>query len=243
MKEYDTLREEILARSRVRFELLGFLAVAAGIFADGQRGVWLSTVVAVSTVVVAFATWFGFGREIKRIAHQLQKIEGKVNRLVQGDDGVADDVLMWETIQAARWHRPATGCDLKATSPDMPYWTPEQGGSMSDKFKSVGALIVTLSTFGLTVWWLVLIAQRLGQTPTVDAKGNVTLDTYQRAKDILLVVLPLFSAACAYWVGSAGTAKAKEGEQIARDQLTAVVDVSAADVLATAKSKHPEAFK
>ena len=117
-----------------------------------------------------------------------------------------------------------------------------EGSDVNDKIKAAGVAIVSVATFALTVWWLVLVAQRLGVKAEVDASGNVTLDTYQRAKDILLVVFPLFSAALAFWVGNSGTTDAKKQEKVAKAQLTAVLDSSPPNILATAKQNHPDAF-
>jgi hypothetical protein len=72
--------------------------------------------------------------------------------------------------------------------------------------------------------------------------GAVVLDQWSRAEDILLVVLPLFTATLAYWVGVQGTTEAKKEAQGAKQQLNAVLDQSPVDVLKKAKAAHPEAF-
>ena len=110
-----------------------------------------------------------------------------------------------------------------------------------DKIKSVGAILVTLIAGGLAVWWLALVAQRLGVRPIVE-NGNVILDEFQRSKDILLVVMPLFSAAVAYWVGSREAKEAKEEASASKEQLVAVLDQGPADLLRRAKTAYPEAF-
>lgn len=111
-----------------------------------------------------------------------------------------------------------------------------------ERLKSIGAIIATLFTAGILVWWLIIVAQRIGLKPEVDASGNVVLDQYGRAKDMLLVVLPLFSAALAFWVGSQGTTEAKKEAEGAKEQLEAVIDQSPEGVLERAKSAHPGAF-
>ena len=114
-----------------------------------------------------------------------------------------------------------------------------------DRFKAYGAAAVTLLTGGLVVWWLVIVAQRIGVKPEVE-NGNVVLDEWSRAKDILLVVLPLFSASIAYWVGAQVGAKetneAKSEAAGAKDKLEAVLDASPQGTLESAKEAHPEAF-
>jgi hypothetical protein len=113
---------------------------------------------------------------------------------------------------------------------------------MTEKIKSLGAALVTLVTAALTIWWLYEVASRLGVAPTKDDAGNIVLDEFQRAKDILIVVLPLFSAALAYWVGSQGTTAAKEEAASAKGKLDAVLDASPEGILKKAKDLHPTAF-
>jgi hypothetical protein len=107
--------------------------------------------------------------------------------------------------------------------------------------KAVGAIVASVFAGAILVWWLVIVANRIGVKPTVE-NGNVTLDEYQRAKDILLVVFPLFSASLAYWVGSSGTRDAKQEATDAKKQLNAVVDASPEGVLDKARQLHPDAF-
>ncbi|MEX0666096.1 MAG: hypothetical protein WD598_15200 [Acidimicrobiia bacterium] len=107
--------------------------------------------------------------------------------------------------------------------------------------KSVGALIATVVTAGILIWWLVIVADRIGVKPEV-VDGKVVLDEWARAKDILLVVLPLFSAALAFWVGNQGTADAKKDAEGAKKQLDAVIDASPEGVLKKAMADHPESF-
>lgn len=110
-----------------------------------------------------------------------------------------------------------------------------------EKVKGVGAIVITLLTGAVTIWWLALVAQRLGVRPVVE-NGSVVLDEFQRTKDILLVVLPLFSAAVAYWVGSREAKDAKEEAATTKEQLTAVLDQGEANLLKRAKETYPEAF-
>ena len=113
---------------------------------------------------------------------------------------------------------------------------------MADRIRAVGAVIVSVFTAVLAAWWLWIVYSRLGTDAAVDDSGVVIKDEFQRAKDILLVVLPLFSAALAYFVGSQGTAGAKEEAATAKTQLDAVLDSSPEGILKTAKLQHPEAF-
>ena len=111
-----------------------------------------------------------------------------------------------------------------------------------DKVKALGAAIATLITAGIVIWWLILAANRLGTKPVVE-NGSVSLDEWGRARDILTVVLPLFSATLAYWVGSQGASEAKKDAAASAAKLNAVVDSGPEGILAKAKHQHPEAFR
>jgi hypothetical protein len=111
-----------------------------------------------------------------------------------------------------------------------------------EKIKAVGALVATLLTGAIVIWWLVIVASKIGVKPVVE-NGNVVLDEWERSKDILIIVLPLFSAALAFWVGGQGEAAAKQEAEGAKQQLEAVIDVSPEGILKKAKSEHPEAFE
>ncbi len=113
---------------------------------------------------------------------------------------------------------------------------------MSDRIKSAGAIVVSAVTALVAVWWLYEVAMRLGVPPTKDPEGNIVMDEFQRAKDILIIVLPLFSASIAYWVGSSGTEAAKKEATDSKKKLDAVLDASPQGILAKAKAAHPEAF-
>jgi hypothetical protein len=114
---------------------------------------------------------------------------------------------------------------------------------MQENAKSAGAFLITALTAAIAIWWLYEVAIRLGIPPTLDEAGNITLDQFQRAKDILIVVLPFFSGVIAYWVGSSGTSAAKEEAKDSKDKLDAVIDASPEGILKKAKEMHPTAFK
>ncbi len=85
---------------------------------------------------------------------------------------------------------------------------------MTEKLKGWGAIVVSVLTFGVLAWWLVVVATHIGDSPVV-VDGAVALDTFQRSKDILLVVLPLATTAVGYWLGNQGADKAEESAQAA----------------------------
>jgi hypothetical protein len=103
--------------------------------------------------------------------------------------------------------------------------------------------IFTVAILLAAAWWLYVVASKLGKAPTKDAQGNV-VDEYQRAKDVLLVVLPLVTTAIGYWFGAQGKEKAEEKASQANDQSRAIAAVSGdPDILAKARAKYPSAFR
>lgn len=102
LREYDTLRTEILARVRNRFELLGFLAVVATVVAssdiDSNARVWVAGLAAATALTV----WAWFAGGIKRCAKRILVIEERVNSLMEDDS-----LLAWETMQprGSWWRR------------------------------------------------------------------------------------------------------------------------------------------
>lgn len=109
---------------------------------------------------------------------------------------------------------------------------------------------LTLLLFAVVVWWLAIVAGRLGDGPVTDAKGNVVLDEFARTKDVLLVVLPLLTTALGYWFGAAGkdkadadAAKAQSDANNVHKKLQGVLDSSTdTGLLDRAREKFPEAF-
>ena len=73
-------------------------------------------------------------------------------------------------------------------------------------------------------------------------EGNV-VDQYQRAKDILLVVLSLVSTTFGYWFGVHGKERAEDRADKAQTKLNAVVSNAPPEALEQARQKYPEAFR
>lgn len=109
--------------------------------------------------------------------------------------------------------------------------------------------VLTGVLFLMTTYWLLEVAGQISTFPTRDNEGHV-LDTYQRAKDVLLVVLPLLTTALGYWFGAAGRenaeAKAIQAMSDARrtqQKLEGVLGSSREhDLLSKAQSLYPDAF-
>jgi hypothetical protein len=109
--------------------------------------------------------------------------------------------------------------------------------------KSIGTVVITVFVFGIVIWWLVIVLGKIGVAPTVNSKGAVIVDQYQRAKDILLVVFPLATAAVGYWFGNQGRAKAQDQAQEAQNKVTAVLGSSDdGQLLRKAATSFPAAF-
>lgn len=102
--------------------------------------------------------------------------------------------------------------------------------------------VLTVLLLVLSGWWLALVASNMSTPPTLGTDGKVVLDEFQRAKDILLVVLPLLTTALGYWFGAAGKEKAEEKADRSAKQLDSVLDAAPAGVLEEAKRQHPDAF-
>lgn len=124
-------------------------------------------------------------------------------------------------------------------------------GSTSDGDRHWFRPILTLIVVALSAWWLLEVSRRLGTAPTLDSEGNITVDEFQRAKDILLVVLPLTTITLGYWFGAQGKTaaetKADAAEKKAEEAsaaLTAVVATSTQpDLLRQAQQQYPQAFQ
>ena len=98
LKEYDTLRAEILARIRSRFELLT-VAVAGLAILLGRKHtpalLMLGLCGGLCGVVLALHTYFG--SSIAKINTRLAAIERDVNRRLD------DKLLAWESSMSKNW--------------------------------------------------------------------------------------------------------------------------------------------
>ena len=92
LHEYDALRTEILARSDSRFQLIGYLGIAAtllGTQISGESRAWLIGIALAGFMLI----WLRFGFLIRRCAKRLREIEDEVN------SKLAMTVLKWENNQ------------------------------------------------------------------------------------------------------------------------------------------------
>jgi hypothetical protein len=112
-----------------------------------------------------------------------------------------------------------------------------------DAIKSAGTIVVTLLIFIIVGGWMVAVFLSIGEAPTYRSDGSVEVDEYARAKDILVLVLPLLTAVVGYWLGSQGTAKAEDRADKAEAQKTALAAAATdGDLLTKAKGQNPDAF-
>jgi len=92
LHEYDSLRDEVLSRISARFQLLGYLSIAAtllGVSSISNGWHWVPVVVI--TVAVLIALWLYLGFAVRRCAVRLREIEEEVNDILHRK------VLRWES--------------------------------------------------------------------------------------------------------------------------------------------------
>jgi hypothetical protein len=126
------------------------------------------------------------------------------------------------------------------------------GGIVTDDDGTKVRGFITAAVLLITVWWLWEVSRRIGTEPVKDDAGNVTVDEYQRAKDILLVVLPLVTTAFGFWFGSHGKEKAeKKAEDAERKTEEARAALSTVEqeahaaerMVAALRAADPERFQ
>lgn len=90
LKEYDTLRSEIMSRTTSRFGILSIGGVLTTFIASQPRGhlTWIVTGLCVGALL---ALWWCYGVLIDHCATRIREIEQKVNHLA------GDDILLWES--------------------------------------------------------------------------------------------------------------------------------------------------
>lgn len=106
----------------------------------------------------------------------------------------------------------------------------------------IRGVVTVLLVLGVGAW-LFVVSLKLGTVPVVDSAGNVILDEYQRAKDILLVVLPLVTTAMGYWFGAQGKDKAEDRADKAVEEKAAVLAATGDPaLLERVRAKYGEAL-
>jgi hypothetical protein len=90
LKEYDTLRAEILGRMNHRWQMLGLIG-AIVTFASAQSGAIAGRAIAGVMAVGLFGLWLNSGRYVARLARRVSDIEKRVNGLA------GENLLEWES--------------------------------------------------------------------------------------------------------------------------------------------------
>lgn len=108
MKEYDSLRQEILSRTNNRFVMLGLVATFLGfalftensIFESRFLGLDTRAIVVISGILILMAIWLFFGYLVGALAARVSAIERHVNEIA------GEQLLEWETRHGfGRWGR------------------------------------------------------------------------------------------------------------------------------------------
>ena len=97
LKEYDTLRQEIISRTNNRFAITGFFG-AVSLFAVTKEGLdpfWRWAIV-VAPLVILSVLWLWIKVAIDLCAHRIVGLERRINELA------GDTLLEWETEVANR---------------------------------------------------------------------------------------------------------------------------------------------
>jgi hypothetical protein len=114
---------------------------------------------------------------------------------------------------------------------------------MTESIKAAGTIIVTALVVLFVILWGLAVWQTLGKPPQYLPDGKtIQMDEFARAKDILILILPLLTTAVGYWLGSQGTAQAEVKAKQAEAKKDAVLSVSPPNMLAEAQKQHPDAF-
>ncbi|GLZ41340.1 hypothetical protein [Actinokineospora sp. NBRC 105648] len=113
--------------------------------------------------------------------------------------------------------------------------------------------LITLALVGVVMWCLILVSNQLFAGAFTDSAGN-TVDPHQRAKDLLLVVMPLVTTVLGFWFGTRDQDRVRASAAVqveqaenraaaAIDKLTTVTAVSTEpDLLPRARTLRPDLF-
>lgn len=124
----------------------------------------------------------------------------------------------------------------------MRFW-PLGGKGSTKRWQADLRFALTLLLFGIVIFWTLILWLQIDTAPTQDSNGAITMDKWQRAKDILVLFLPLLTTALGYWFGAAGTEEARADASKTHDQMLAVTSVSDEDIVSKAREAHPDAFR
>jgi hypothetical protein len=101
MKEYDTLRAEMLARINTRFGIIGALiAFSAFWFGRATPPSLLKTfLIAIPCYCIIIGLWIWIGVLMEMLSAGIKRIEERINDLVNGEESPGGDYrwLQWES--------------------------------------------------------------------------------------------------------------------------------------------------
>jgi CcmD family protein len=100
LHEYDSLRAEMQDRMTARFQLIGFLAIAATILGTTDISKLSRVLLTIFALLGFVIVWFAFGFYLRRLATRLREIEKEVN------DKLGEEVLVWESMKVPRGRFP-----------------------------------------------------------------------------------------------------------------------------------------
>jgi hypothetical protein len=94
LKEYETLRAEVVQRFNHRFHFLTIIGgLGAFIFFKADKISYLQISAVVLAAISVIVVWFWIGDVIARCSRRISELERKINEIA------GEDLLMWETIQ------------------------------------------------------------------------------------------------------------------------------------------------
>ena len=131
---------------------------------------------------------------------------------------------------------------------------PKPQRAMAAPVMNVGAIVMSIALFIVVLTWVIVVGIHIGTQPVLNKDGTVQMDAYARAKDILVLLLPLLTTAADFWLGSQGTGQAQKQAEAAtteakkaQDQRSAILSVAPPmpgnkDLLTVARDAHPAAW-
>jgi hypothetical protein len=92
LKEYDTLRTEILQAIKMRFSFIGFFGVVSAYFIfNAEPFPYYKYLLLISGFLFLLALWMSFGRIITGCSKRIAEIEKMINNMA------GKELLVWET--------------------------------------------------------------------------------------------------------------------------------------------------
>jgi hypothetical protein len=99
MHEYDALRAEVLMRAAARFQLLGFMGVAAALLGTQNINItWRITLISLIVIVCGYL-WYVFAGYANACAARQRDIEREINEML------GQTVLVWESTRRTSWDK------------------------------------------------------------------------------------------------------------------------------------------